>query len=94
MSIEKDILEYCMKSKTSAQVAEHFGMTKVAVYEKLHALQRAGKIDKNGNDKRKAVPAKFLTIRQAPKPTPSTDEYENLAITRAHNPFGLKYEGH
>jgi DNA-binding transcriptional ArsR family regulator len=93
MSTQKEILEYCIKPKTSVELAEHFGLSKATIYTHLHTLQRSGKIEKRGDDKRKAAPAIFITIRQAPKPTPSNGEYENLAITRAHNPFGLKYEG-
>jgi hypothetical protein len=33
----------------------------------------------------------FMTVRQAPVATESTEDYENLVVKHAHNPFGLKH---
>jgi hypothetical protein len=47
-------------------------------------------MEKRGDGRRRVSPAVFVTVRQAPTATESTDDYENLVITYAHNPFGLR----
>ena len=90
MSTQQKILKYCFEPKTSAQIAEYCGFEKTSIYDHLNKLQRLGKMEKRGDGRRRVAPCTFVTIRQAPTATESTDDYENLILTHAHNPFGLK----
>jgi predicted ArsR family transcriptional regulator len=89
MSTEQKIINYCQTPKTTKEVAEYCGINKDTIYFHLNRLQRNGIIDKIGDGRRRVAPARFVVTRQAPQATESTADYENLAITRAHNPFGL-----
>jgi DNA-binding IclR family transcriptional regulator len=90
MSTQQKILKYCIEPKTSAQIAEYCGMEKSGIYTQLGNLQRLGRIEKRGDGRRRVSPAMFVTVRQAPTATESTDDYENLVLTHAHAPFGLR----
>jgi predicted ArsR family transcriptional regulator len=90
MNTKDMIYQFCKTPKTAAQIAEHTGLTLPGVYTQLSSLQRAKLIDKHGDGKRRSMPATFVHSRHAPKVTENTETYENLAITRAHNPFNLK----
>ena len=90
MSTQQKILKYCIEPKTSAQIAEYCGMEKSSIYTQLGNLQRLGRIEKRGDGRRRVSPAMFVTVRQAPTATESTDDYENLVLTHAHAPFGLR----
>jgi predicted ArsR family transcriptional regulator len=90
MSTRQKILKYCLEPRTAVDIAKHCGLEKISIYTQLGALQRIGKIEKRGDGRRRAAPSTFVTIRQAPSATESTDDYENLVITFAHAPFGLR----
>ena len=90
MSTEQKILRYCIEPKTTVQIAEYLGLEKQSIYTHLNNLQRLGKMEKRGDGRRRVSPAVFVTVRQAPTATESTDNYENLVITYAHNPFGIR----
>jgi transposase len=90
MSTIDNILKYCRTPKTTKDIAEYLCLEKQSIYTYLNRLQRNGKIKKLGDGRRRAAPATFVVVRQAPTVTESTDEYENLAITHAHAPFGLR----
>lgn len=90
MSTIDNILKYCKTPKTTKDIAEYLCLEKQSIYTHLNRLQRNGKIEKLGDGRRRAAPATFVVVRQAPTVTESTDEYENLAITHAHAPFGLR----
>jgi len=89
MSTQQKILKYCIEPKTTVSIAEYCGLEKISIYTQLSNLQRNGKIEKRG-DGRRGSPCTYVTIRQAPTATESSDDYENLVITHAHNPFGLR----
>jgi hypothetical protein len=89
MSTELKILRYCIEPKTTADIADYCGLEKISIYTQLAKLQRNNKIKKHG-DGRRGSPCVYVTIRQAPTATESTDNYENLVITHAHAPFGLR----
>lgn len=82
LTVDK-ILEFCTVLRTSGQIAEYCGLDKRSIYAPLNNLQRSKKIEKRGEHRAKM----FITIRQAPV---VTVDYENLVITHAHNPFGLR----
>jgi predicted ArsR family transcriptional regulator len=90
MSTLENILRYCATPKTTKDIAEYLCLEKQSIYTHLNRLQRNGKIEKLGDGRRRAAPATFVVVRQAPTVTESTDDYENLAITHAHAPFGLR----
>ena len=90
MSTEQKIINYCQEPRTTKELAEYCNINKDTIYSHLNRLQRKGMIDKIGDGRRRVAPARFVVTRQAPKATESTADYENLAITRAHNPFGLR----
>ena len=89
MSTEQKIINYCQTPRTTKEIAEYLGYKKDTVYTHLNRLQRNGIMDKIGDGRRRVQPARFVVTRQAPKATESTPDYENLAITHAHAPFGL-----
>jgi len=90
MSTQQKILKYCIEPKTTVDIAQYLGLEKQSIYTHLNNLQRLGKMEKRGDGRRRVSPAMFVTVRQAPTATESTDDYENLVITYAHNPFGLR----
>jgi predicted transcriptional regulator len=89
MSTEQKILRYCIEPKTTADIADYCGLEKISIYTQLAKLQRNNKIVKHG-DGRRGSPCVYVTIRQAPTATESSDNYENLVVKYAHNPFGLR----
>jgi predicted transcriptional regulator len=89
MSTEQKILRYCIEAKTSADIADYCNLEKISIYTQLVKLQRNNKIEKRG-DGRRGSPCVYITIRQALTATESTDDYENLVVKHAHNPFGLR----
>ena len=90
MTTQQKIINYCQEPRTTKELAEYCGINKDTMYTHLSKLQRNGIIDKIGDGRRRVQPAKFVVTRQAPVASESTVDYENLAITHAHNPFGLK----
>jgi len=90
MTTQQKIINYCQEPRTTKELAEYCGINKDTMYTHLSRLQRNGIIDKIGDGRRRVAPAKFVVTRQAPVATESTVDYENLAITYAHNPFGLR----
>ena len=90
MTTQQKIINYCQEPRTTKELAEYCGINKDTMYTHLSKLQRNGIIDKIGDGRRRVQPARFVVTRQAPVATESTEHYENLAITHAHNPFGLK----
>ena len=89
MSTQQKIINYCQEPRTTKELAEYCGINKDTMYTHLNRLQRNGIIDKIGDGRRRVQPARFVVTRQAPVATESTPDYENLAITHAHAPFGL-----
>ena len=90
MSTQQKIINYCQEPRTTKEIATYLGMNKDTIYTHLNNLQRNGIIDNRGDGRRRVEPARFGVTRQAPVATESTVDYENLAITHAHNPFGLR----
>jgi DNA-binding MarR family transcriptional regulator len=81
------IERFCTTPKTSREIAEHLGIDPSSVYGFLSGLQRRKRLEKRGDNKRRVMPATFVTLRpEAAVPK----ESENLVITHAHNPFGLR----
>ena len=81
------IERFCVTPRTSRAIAEHLGLHPSSVYGFLSGLQRRKRLEKRGDDKRRVMPAVFVTLR--PEATVPT-ENDNLMIVHAHNPFGLR----
>jgi predicted ArsR family transcriptional regulator len=90
MNTQQKILKFCLTPQIVIDIAEHCGLEKASIYSHLLTLQRSGKIEKRGDGKRRANPAVFVTIKKPPVATESTDEYQNLVLIWAHNPFGSR----
>jgi hypothetical protein len=88
MSTVQTILKYCIEPQTALNIARYCNLELISIYTHLAKLQRHGKIEKHG-DGRRGSPCVYVTSRHAPVATESTDNYENLVIKHAHNPFGL-----
>jgi hypothetical protein len=84
-----DSLMYPFKGNICQQNKRYCGIAKISIYTQLAKLQRNNKIEKRG-DGRRGSPCVYVTIRQAPTATESSDNYENLVVKHAHNPFGLR----
>jgi hypothetical protein len=89
MSTQQKILQFCLTPRTSLEIAAHCGLERISIYTQLGNLKRSNKIEKRGGGRR-GSPCTFITIRQAPVASESSDGYENLVIIHAHNPFGLR----
>jgi DNA-binding IclR family transcriptional regulator len=81
------IEHFCATPKTSRAIAEHLGIDPSSVYGYLSSLQRRKRLEKRGDDKRRAIPATFVTLRPAPV---VLSDNANLVIANAHNPFGIR----
>jgi DNA-binding MarR family transcriptional regulator len=81
------IERFCVTPKTSRAIAEHLGLHPSSVYGYLSGLQRRKRLEKRGDDKRRANPATFVTLRPAPV---VLSDNANAVIANAHNPFGLR----
>ena len=90
MSTQQKIINYCQEPRSTQEIAEYLNMNKDTIYTHLSKLQRNGTIEKRGDGRRRVEPARFIVTRHAPVATESTDNYENLVIKHAHNPFGLQ----
>jgi hypothetical protein len=91
MSTQLKVLKYCAEPRSAIEIAEHCGLQTSSIYTLLGALQRHNKLQKIGDGRRRGSPAVFMTVRQAPVATESTEDYENLVVKFAHNPFGIKH---
>lgn len=90
MTTLQKIINYCQVPRTTKEIADYLGVNKDTIYSHLNNLQRNSMVDKIGDGRRRVQPARFVVTRKAPTATASTPEYENLVITHAHNPFGLR----
>ena len=90
MSTQQKILKYCTEPRTAIDIANHCALQTSSIYTVLGALQRHNRLQKIGDGRQRVKPVLFLTVRQAPIATESTDDYENLIVKHAHNPFGLR----
>jgi predicted ArsR family transcriptional regulator len=90
MTTLQKIINYCQVPRTTKEIADHLGVNKDTIYSQLSNLQRNSMVDKIGDGRRRVQPARFVVTRKAPVATESTQDFENLVIKHAHNPFGLR----
>ena len=80
MKTGEKIVAYCTKPRTAQELSDHCKVRRSSVYSALGRLQMKGLVKRVATE-----PATYIV----PMPT-VVEHFENLAISRAHNPFGLR----
>tara|TARA_R110000868_G_scaffold360150_1_gene622197 strand:+ start:49 stop:306 length:258 start_codon:yes stop_codon:yes gene_type:complete len=78
------ILAYCTKPRTAQELATHCKVQRSSIYSALGRLQMKGILTRLGDGTERAT-----YVLNEPSLTKMND-YENLVIKHAHNPFGLR----
>jgi predicted transcriptional regulator len=78
------ILAYCTKPRTAQELATHCKVQRSSIYSALGRLQMKGILTRLGDGTERAT-----YVLNEPSLTKMND-YENLVIKHAHNPFGLQ----
>jgi predicted transcriptional regulator len=78
------ILAYCTKPRTAQELATHCKVQRSSIYSALGRLQMKGILTRLGDGTERAT-----YVLNEPSLT-KMDDYENLVIKNAHNPFGLR----
>lgn len=76
------IVAFCTKPRTAQELSDHCKVQRSSIYSAVGRLQMKGILTRLG-----AAPERVTYVLTEPK---LVDPYENLAITHAHNPFGLR----
>lgn len=63
----RQILEFCIGGKKRCEIAQHFGLSNIYVYNTLRTLQRIGLIEKCKGKVTRGVAAAFITIGTVPE---------------------------
>lgn len=80
MKTSKKVVAFCATPRAAAEIAAHCKVQLSSIYSQLNRLQMKGLVKRCGNE-----PALYVVT------TPfETVVEENLVITHAHNPFGIK----
>lgn len=77
------IVAYCTKPRTASELADYCKVQRSSIYSALGRLQMKGIVTRIGDGTERAT-----YVLNEPSLT-KLDDYENLAITYAHAPFGL-----
>jgi len=76
------IVAFCTKPRTAQELADHCKVQRSSIYSALGRLQMKGLLKRLGDGTERAT---YVVS------TPTiVEHFENLAISRAHNPFGLR----
>jgi DNA-binding IclR family transcriptional regulator len=86
LDLQRKILEFCFIARTSSEIAEMLELKRNKIYPLLKNLVKCRKLNKKGDDKRRANLA-FFTIAVLAPPVVIDDNKTNNF--HAHNPFGL-----
>ena len=78
------ILAYCTTPRTATELANHCKVQRSSIYSALGRLQMKGILTRLGDGTERAT-----YVLNEPSLT-KMDDYENLVIKHAHNPFGLR----
>jgi predicted transcriptional regulator of viral defense system len=82
MKTGEKIVAYCTSPRTAQELSDHCKVQRSSIYSAVGRLQMKGILTRLG------VGTERVTyVLSEPK---LVDQYENLAISRAHNPFGLR----
>ena len=78
------IVAYCTTPRTATELANHCKVQRSSIYSALGRLQMKGIVKRIGDGTERAT-----YVLNDPNMT-NLDDYENLVIKHAHNPFGLR----
>jgi sugar-specific transcriptional regulator TrmB len=84
MTTTNKIMAYCTIPRTATELADHCKVQRSSIYSALGRLQMKGIVTRLGDGKERAT-----YVLSQPSLT-KIDDYENLVIKHAHNPFGLR----
>lgn len=84
MTTTNKILAFCTIPRTATELSEHCKVQRSSIYSALGRMQMKGIIVRIGDGTARATyvlnDPSLITM----------DDYENLVIKHAHNPFGLR----
>ena len=78
------IVAFCTIPRTATELADHCKVQRSSIYSALGRLQMKGILTRLGDGTERAT-----YVLNEPSLT-KMDDYENLVIKYAHNPFGLR----
>ena len=78
------IVAFCTKPRTATELANHCKVQRSSIYSALGRLQMKGILTRIGDGTERAT-----YVLNEPDMT-NLDDYENLVIKHAHNPFGIR----
>jgi predicted transcriptional regulator len=78
------IVAYCTTPRTATELAAHCKVQRSSIYSALGRLQMKGIVTRIGDGTERA------TYVLNDFDMTNLDDYENLVIKHAHNPFGLR----
>jgi sugar-specific transcriptional regulator TrmB len=84
MTTANKILAFCIIPRTASEIADHCKVQRSSIYSALGRMQMKGIVIRVGDGKERAT-----YVLNEPNLI-SMDDYENLVIKHAHNPFGLR----
>ena len=84
MKTADKILKFCTKPRTASELANHCKVHRSSIYSALGRLQMKGILTRINDGTERAT-----YVLNEPNLT-KMDDYENLVIKHAHNPFGLR----
>ena len=84
MTTANKILAFCTTPRTASEIATHCKVQRSSIYSALGRMQMKGIVIRVGDGKERAT-----YVLNEPNLI-SMDDYENLVIKHAHNPFGLR----
>lgn len=88
MTTADKILKFCTKPRTASWLADHCKVQRSSIYSALGRMQMKGILKRLGDGTERA-----MYVLNDLNMT-NLDDYENLVIKHAHNPFGLKLWTH
>lgn len=84
MTTANKILAFCTIPRTATELADHCKVQRSSIYSALGRMQMKGIIVRIGDGTARAT-----YVLNEPSLI-KMDDYENLVIKHAHNPFGLR----
>ena len=84
MTTANKILAFCTTPRTATELADHCKVQRSSIYSALGRMQMKGIVIRVGDGTARAT-----YVLNEPSLT-KMDDYENLVIKHAHNPFGLR----
>ena len=84
MTTANKILAFCTTPRTASEIATHCKVQRSSIYSALGRMQMKGIVTRVGDGK-----ARAKYVLNEPDLV-DMDDYENLVIKYAHNPFGLR----